>query len=99
MKISLAIAALLNIITLKQGAQAINIMSVEQAQTLSEETRYIGSDGKPINLAQTEGHLKLDLTRIKKYSEPRPIDGLHVQLDSGCESNPVQSTGQAESEN
>ena len=41
MKISLAIAALLNIITVKQGAQSINIMSVQQASTLSEETRYI----------------------------------------------------------
>ena len=61
MKISLAIAALLNIITVKQGAQAINIMSVQQASTLSEETRYIGSNGEPISLAQTEGHLKLDL--------------------------------------
>lgn len=36
---------------------------------MTEETRYIGSDGKPINLAQTEGHLKLDLTRIRKFTE------------------------------
>ena len=65
MKISLAVAALLNLVTLNDKAQAINIMTVQQAMT--EETRYIGSDGKPINLAQTEGHLKLDLQKVKKY--------------------------------
>ena len=92
MKISLAVAALL------YGAQAINIMTVQQASTLSEETRYIGSNGQTINLAQTEGHLKLDLQRIKKYSEPRPIDGINVQLDSKCASTPTQSSGQTESE-
>merc|ERR1719353_2871870 len=63
--------------------------------TLSEETRYIGSDGKPINLAQTEGHLKLDLTRIRKYSEPQPIDGLNVQLNS-C--GPIQSSSQTDAD-
>ena len=65
MKISLAVAALLNLVTLNDQAQAINIMTVQQSMT--EETRYIGSDGKAINLAQTEGHLKLDLTKVRKY--------------------------------
>ena len=51
---------------------------------LTEETRYIGSDGKPINLAQTEGHLKLDLTRIRKTAEPRPIDGFALLMQSGA---------------
>lgn len=45
---------------------------------MTEETRYIGSDGRPINLAQTEGHLKLDLTRIRKFTEAKPIEGLNV---------------------
>jgi len=67
MKISLAVAALLNLVTFNEGAQAINIMTVQQAQSLTEETRYIGSNGQPINLAQTEGHLKLDLTKVRKY--------------------------------
>ena len=65
---------------------------------MSEETRYIGANGQPISLAQTEGHLKLDLTRIKKYQEPRPIDGINVQLDTSCKSTPTQSTGQADAE-
>lgn len=64
---------------------------------MTEETRYIGSDGKPINLAQTEGHLKLDLTKVRKYQEPQPIDGMNIQLDSACKATPVQSTGQSES--
>ena len=86
MKISFAVLALLNLV----NVNAINVQSVSQASMLTEETRYIGSDGKPINLAQTSGHMKLDLTRVKKYSEPRPIDGMDVQLDS-C-SHPIQTT-------
>ena len=86
MKISFAVLALLNLVNMN----AINVQSVSQAAMMTEETRYIGSDGKPINLAQTSGHMKLDLTRVKKYSEPRPIDGMDVQLDS-C-SHPIQTT-------
>jgi hypothetical protein len=93
MKISLAILALLNMVAIRD-VNAINIGTVEKAKLMTEETRYIGADGKPINLAQTEGHLKLDLTRIRKYSEPisikftkpRPIEAANIQLDS-C-SNP-----------
>jgi len=85
MKISLAVLALLNLV----NVNAINVQSVSQASMMTEENRYIGSDGKPINLAQTTGHMKLDLTRIKKYSEARPIEAMDVQLDS-C-SNPVAS--------
>lgn len=66
MKISLAILALLNLV----NVNAINVQSVSQASMMTEENRYIGSDGKPINLAQTAGHMKLDLTRVKKFSEP-----------------------------
>jgi hypothetical protein len=40
--------------------------------------RFVGSDGTPINLAQTEGHARLVLTKIKKYD--RPIDITDVQL-------------------
>jgi hypothetical protein len=32
--------------------------------------RFIGSDGNAINLAQTEGHARLVLTKIKKYDAP-----------------------------
>ena len=80
MKISLAVLALLNLV----NVNAINIGTVEQAKLLSEETRYVGADGKPISLAQTEGHLKLDLSRVRKHAEPRPIDGATIQLDSSC---------------
>jgi len=85
MKISFAVLALLNLV----NVNAINVESVSQASMMTEENRYIGSDGKPINLAQTAGHMKLDLTRIKKYAEPRPIEAIDVQLDS-C-SNPINS--------
>lgn len=44
MKISLAVLALLNIVSIKD-AQAINIQSVQQATVMTEETRYVGSNG------------------------------------------------------
>lgn len=90
MKISFAVLALLNLV----NVNAINVGTVSQATMMTEETRYIGSDGKPINLAQTTGHMKLDLTRVKKYSEARPIEANDIQLDS-C-SNPINSHSQAD---
>lgn len=66
MKISFAVLALLNLV----NVNAINVQSVQQAAAMTEETRYIGSNGQPINLAQTSGHMKLDLTRVRKFSEP-----------------------------
>jgi hypothetical protein len=39
---------------------------------MTEQTRYIGIDGKPINLAETSGHAKLDLTRVDRYMEEQP---------------------------
>ena len=92
MKLSLAVLALLNVISFKEGAQAINIQTVQQAKSMTEETRYIGSNGEPINLAQTEGHLKLDLTRVRKTVDPRPIEGMNVQLNA----QPTESTSQTD---
>jgi hypothetical protein len=45
MKISLAVLALLNIVSIKDGAQAINLGISEQAKSMTEETRYVGVDG------------------------------------------------------
>jgi len=45
---------------------------------LTEQTRYIGSSGQFIDLAQTEGHLKLELTSVKKFAAPKPIDGANL---------------------
>jgi hypothetical protein len=39
---------------------------------------YLGSDGQPIDLAQT-GHATLELTRIKKYNRPVDITDLQLQ--------------------
>ena len=59
MKYSLAVAALLSIVSKSDIVQAINskaaldLMSFNQesAESYSEMGRFIGSDGKPINLA------------------------------------------------
>jgi len=77
MKITLAVAALLSIISKSDLVQAINHKSsvtLEQhsqsdAQTdvYSEMGRFINSKGEAINLAQESGHARLVLTKVKKY--------------------------------
>ena len=47
MKNLTAVLALLGLVQV----EAINVQSVQQASMMTEETRYIGSNGKPINLA------------------------------------------------
>ena len=49
--------------------------------TMTEQTRYIGSNGKPINLAQASGHARLGLTKTKKYAEARPIEAVDLELE------------------
>lgn len=41
--------------------------------------RYIGANGEPINLAETTGHARLELTKIRKYNQP--IDISNIQMD------------------
>ena len=67
--ISLTVLLLLSVvnvqsITQKQQNQVTAEIS-EQAyvESLNELNRYIGSDGEPINLAQTEGHARIALTK------------------------------------
>ena len=54
---------------------------------MTEENRYFGSDDKPLNLAQTKGVANLELSRVRKYTEPRPIDNavLELETETGCE--------------
>ena len=73
-KLSLAIAALV------ANTSAVDMASLNR----SDDARYIGKDGKPINLAQTKGHLRLELTKIKKYNEPRPIESAMLLIEEGC---------------
>ena len=52
---------------------------------MTEQTRYIGSDGKPINLAQTSGHARLDLKRIQKFKEPQSFEeAMDIMLDDSA---------------
>ena len=81
MKITLAVAALLSIISKTDLVQAINHksssvagMTLEQhsqsdahADAYSEMGRFINSKGDAINLAQEAGHARLVLTKVKKY--------------------------------
>ena len=68
--------------------QAVSIHTdsnqAEQANTeaYTEATRYIGADGHPISLAQTEGHARMTLTRVQKYETPQPLDILNLQTEA-----------------
>ena len=48
--LSIAVLALLSIIS---PSEAISMESQAKSEALSEATRYIGSNGEPVNLAQT----------------------------------------------
>ena len=81
MKITLAVAALLSIISKTDLVQAVNHrsssvagMTLEeksrsdaQADVYSEMGRFINSKGEAINLAQESGHARLVLEKVKKY--------------------------------
>ena len=71
---SIAILSLLNLISV----QAVNVNEVQQAAVMTEQTRYIGSSGQFIDLAQTEGHARLELTSVRKFAAPQPIDAANL---------------------
>jgi hypothetical protein len=51
--------------------------NLSKSEELNESNRYIGGDDKPINLAQTTGHFRLQLTKVRKFSL---ADDSNVQL-------------------
>jgi hypothetical protein len=66
----------------------------QTSTTLNENNRYIGgSDGQPINLAQTTGHFKLQLTKVRKFS--KLADESNLQLN---DDKKVTSVAQTKSE-
>lgn len=69
------IAALLSLI----NVTALKIDSTEQ---LNELNRYVDSKGNFINLAETTGHLRLELTKVRKYNEAKPIDNAVLQVQN-----------------
>jgi len=64
-------------------SKLIAIMALFGVNAVDLEQRYFKSDGKPINLAQSTGHLRLELKRIKKTTEPVPGDDALLELDCG----------------
>ena len=53
--------------------------TVSKTEELNESNRYIGGDDKPINLAETTGHFKLQLTKVRKFSNI--TDESNIQLN------------------
>lgn len=84
MKVYLLVAVLIGSMCI-ESLHAIDLVSLSRSGMMTEETRYIGSDGMPINLARTTGHTRLDLTRIKKFAEPRPIEDSFLQLEGSSQ--------------
>lgn len=68
MKYSLAVLALLGLVQavhinadIGMGEMS-DLSELAQVDAMSEANRYYGSDGKPIILAETQGHARLVLT-------------------------------------
>lgn len=68
-------------------------MALFGVQAVDLEQRYIKSNGEAINLAQTTGHLRLELTKIKKTKEAVPIENSLLEISCG-----KQSSAESESE-
>jgi hypothetical protein len=83
MKYSLAVAALFGFVT-KSEVNAINqktnvdLVESTAADVSSEMGRFMTSSGKAINLAQTTGHFRLELQKIKKTTAPVDITNLEL---------------------
>ena len=65
-------------------AVSIHTDQAEQVGTeaYTEATRYIGADGKPVSLAQTEGHARLTMQRVQKYDTMQPLDIINLQTEA-----------------
>lgn len=66
------------------GADLSQLASVD---AMSEANRYYGSNGKPIILAETEGHARVVLNQVRKETEQALADKTHS-------SGPKKCTGQ-----
>jgi hypothetical protein len=71
--------------------------TVSKTEELNESNRYIGgSDGQPINLAQTTGHFSLRLTKVRKFSHL--TDESNVQLNENKDDKKTTSVAQVKTE-
>ena len=62
----------------------------------TEENRYIGGDGKPINLAQTSGHYRVQLTKVRNNNKLE--DESDVQLNDESDSCDLQTSSSSETQ-
>ena len=72
MKVSFAVAALLGYVSavhVKVNAgNGQTLSSLASVDVMYEPNRFMGADGKPIILAETEGHARIELTKVPKYT-------------------------------
>lgn len=92
--LSLAVMALLGMVSvdalsMTQRARLDLDTDIEEAsQALTEETRYVDSQGNFVNLAQTN-HARLVLSQIKK--DPVPVDQTYIMTEE-CFNNLAESS-------
>jgi hypothetical protein len=71
-KVSIAVAALLgNISAVHVKVNTGNgetLSALASVDAMYEPNRFFGADGKPMILAETEGHARIELTKVPKYS-------------------------------
>ena len=94
MKTSFAVLCLIGAIKAvnieSQASAASDLSELASVDAYAEANRYIGADGNPIMLAQTEGHARIVMERIEKYSSPQPLEVLNLQTES-CDNNLSQA--------
>lgn len=91
-KVSLAALALLGYV------DALNIKSYQglgdkiEADSNIEAHRYINSRGEPINLSETQGHARIELTQARKYKHDDSL--LQTEDDEKkCTNEDLQGVG------
>ena len=71
-KVSIAVAALLGYISAVHvkvnTGNGETLSSLASVDVMYEQNRFFGSDGKAIILAETEGHARIELTKVPKYT-------------------------------
>ena len=60
----------------------VTALKIDSTEQLNELNRYVDSKSNFINLAETTGHLRLELTKVKKYNEAKPIDNTVLQVQN-----------------
>ena len=84
-QLSLAVLALLSLVQVQAIKTSTSSDLSESSSSLAdaylETDRFIGADGEPIILAETDGHARIVLSKVRKTIDPTPLDIANLQLE------------------